>query len=92
MSFPIWIGSSKNLNKDTVTILDLSVGSALIDPVRDIDVKSISRRIDNKLEQEKVEIGIGRYDEARLIYTTEHYQNNESNLKEGRTIHLGYDV
>jgi 4-aminobutyrate aminotransferase-like enzyme len=39
-----------------------------------------------------VEVGIGRYDEARIIYTAESFRPVGRPYAEGRTVHLGIDV
>jgi 4-aminobutyrate aminotransferase-like enzyme len=44
------------------------------------------------MEEEKVSIAIGRYDEARLLYSSPLFGADPSPLEERRTIHLGMDL
>lgn len=82
-----------DLRKAPLTVLDLSVGSLLLgaDPAN-AQCASLSRLVDVALAQEGVEIGIGRYDEARLIYTSDLFAASANPTVERRTIHIGLDV
>lgn len=44
------------------------------------------------MDEAKVSIGVGRYDEARLLYTSPLFGADASPLEERRTIHLGMDL
>src|SRR3984893_4864843 len=74
-------------------VLDLSVGSQFLgaDP-RDSETPALTRKISEFMEEAKVSIGVGRYDEARLLYNSPLFGADASPLEERRTIHLGMDL
>ena len=74
-------------------VLDLSVGSEFLgaDP-RDSEAPALTRKISALMEEAKVSIGAGRYDEARLLYSSPLFGADASPLEERRTIHLGMDL
>ena len=74
-------------------VLDLSVGSEFLgaDP-RESETPALTRKISALMEEAKVSIGVGRYDEARLLYTSPLFGADASPLEERRTIHLGMDL
>jgi 4-aminobutyrate aminotransferase-like enzyme/Ser/Thr protein kinase RdoA (MazF antagonist) len=78
-------------------VLDLSVGSEFLgaEP-RESETPALTRKISALMEEAKVSISIGRYDEARLLYTSPLFgadANADPNpLEERRTIHLGMDL
>ena len=74
-------------------VLDLSVSSPLTgspdkqaDPVKSAD--AWFRRI----RRAGAQIGVGRYNEPRIVYTADHYQSPNNEFDESRTIHLGIDL
>ena len=74
---------------------DLSVGSEFLgaDP-RSSEAPALTSKIFDRMKDARVPIGVGRYDEPRLLYTAPlfHAENgSESPLAERRTIHLGMD-
>ncbi len=74
-------------------IFDLSVGSRELGNLVELsDVESFTRRLFDRMKDAKSSVGIGRYDEARLIYTGDQYKSEGNNGPEWRTIHLGLDV
>jgi 4-aminobutyrate aminotransferase-like enzyme/Ser/Thr protein kinase RdoA (MazF antagonist) len=82
------IGSKLDVSNSIV--LDLSVGSNDVEsPLQLADHQSFGDLIARKLKTAEVEIGIGRYNEPRLIYSGEQYlePGNES-----RTVHLAVDI
>lgn len=74
-------------------VLDLSVGSEFLgaDP-RDSETPALTRKISALMEEAKVSIGVGRYNEARLLYMSPLFGVDASPLEERRTIHLGMDL
>jgi 4-aminobutyrate aminotransferase-like enzyme/Ser/Thr protein kinase RdoA (MazF antagonist) len=74
-------------------VFDLSVGSTMLgaDPAN-AEVHSLTRTILDRMEHERVAIGIGRFNEARLLYTTPQYGGDNAHGTERRTIHLGLDL
>ncbi|MCJ7682430.1 MAG: aminotransferase class III-fold pyridoxal phosphate-dependent enzyme, partial [Candidatus Aminicenantes bacterium] len=74
-------------------VFDLSVGSPLfVRPGLTDDPEVFGRILKRQMDEEKAQIGIGRYNEARLMYTSSIFSTGESELDESRTIHLGIDV
>ena len=74
-------------------VLDLSVGSELLgaDPGNS-ETPGLAREISALTEDAKISVAIGRYDEARLLYTSPLFGTDASPLEERRTIHLGMDL
>jgi 4-aminobutyrate aminotransferase-like enzyme/Ser/Thr protein kinase RdoA (MazF antagonist) len=73
-------------------VFDFSVGSKFLgaDPAT-ADPAAISARIFEEVKRAGASVGIGRYDEARAIYTSVLFGSG-SPVDEGRTIHLGIDL
>lgn len=74
-------------------ILDLGVGSLELGNNHEFDqTATFDRKIKRILEDAGTELGIGKYDEIRPVYTTDAYevQSNEGPI--WRTLHLGIDV
>jgi 4-aminobutyrate aminotransferase-like enzyme/Ser/Thr protein kinase RdoA (MazF antagonist) len=80
---------------DAVAVLDLSVGSLDIANVREVQsLEAFSALVDRRtgLGQESARVGIGRYDEARLVYVTDLFRHVNNWEVENRTVHIGLDV
>lgn len=76
-----------------VHVFDLSVGSTLLgaDPAS-AEVHRFTRALFQKMEAAHALIGIGRYDEARLLYTGAVFGGDSPASTDRRTIHLGLDL
>jgi 4-aminobutyrate aminotransferase-like enzyme/Ser/Thr protein kinase RdoA (MazF antagonist) len=74
-------------------VFDLSVGSEFLsaDP-RNSETSVLASTIVDALRQENAAVGVGRYNEARLLYTSPLFGAEASPLEERRTIHLGMDL
>lgn len=74
-------------------ILDLSVGSALaqVEFLRP-ELSQDSESPIGSLDSPHREMMIGRYDEARLVYSTPQFSVDSDELPEQRTVHLGIDL
>lgn len=74
-------------------IIDLSVDTPLLGagPERE-DAGVMAEIIFRKMEASGSVIGIGGYDEARLIYTSEAFRVETDTAPEYRTVHLGLDL
>ncbi|MHA1907188.1 MAG: aminotransferase class III-fold pyridoxal phosphate-dependent enzyme [Candidatus Thorarchaeota archaeon] len=71
-------------------IIDLSVGSYDYgNPEEVSDPAQFIPLVEKKLKQENVTLGLGRYDEARMIYAGLQYSSEENS--ESRTIHIALD-
>jgi 4-aminobutyrate aminotransferase-like enzyme/Ser/Thr protein kinase RdoA (MazF antagonist) len=96
-----WIGAQEkrgthvieaDLRTAPVHVFDLSVGSTLLGAdVANGEVQALTRRLFQKMEAAHASIGVGRYDEARLLYTSPLFGAEASLMEERRTIHLGMD-
>jgi 4-aminobutyrate aminotransferase-like enzyme/Ser/Thr protein kinase RdoA (MazF antagonist) len=74
-------------------IFDLSIGSREIGNMAEVfDVEQFTRNLFGRMRAANSAVGIGRYNEARPIYTSEHYRLEGNNGPEWRTIHIGLDV
>jgi 4-aminobutyrate aminotransferase-like enzyme/Ser/Thr protein kinase RdoA (MazF antagonist) len=84
-----------DLHTAPTIVFDLSVGSEFLgaDP-RASETFALASNIFDRMKEAGVPIGIGRYNEPRLLYTSPLFAaNNETAnpLTERRTIHLGVD-
>jgi 4-aminobutyrate aminotransferase-like enzyme/Ser/Thr protein kinase RdoA (MazF antagonist) len=82
-----------DLRHDPVAVLDLSVGSTLLgSDVLTGSVEHFSKILFDHLAEHGVQVGIGRYNEGRAIYTSPAFALFASPTAERRTIHLGIDI
>ena len=74
-------------------VFDLSVGSAFLgaDP-REAETAPLTDRIFGDMKSAAVRVGIGRYDEPRLLYSSPLFGGSNNPTDERRTIHLGLDL
>jgi 4-aminobutyrate aminotransferase-like enzyme len=82
-----------DLGTAPLRVFDLSVGSTLLgaDPAN-AEAQSLTRTIFDTMESEKISIGVGRYGEARLLYSSPLFGSDSDPTQERRTIHLGLDL
>ncbi|MEE4112871.1 MAG: aminotransferase class III-fold pyridoxal phosphate-dependent enzyme, partial [Desulfobacteraceae bacterium] len=74
-------------------IIDLSVGTSLIGAdAKKADAQAMTRLIFREMEDAGHAIGIGRYNEARVIYTADAFKVETDTAPEYRTVHLGLDL
>ena len=75
------------------TMIDLSVSTPLLGagPEKG-DEKAMTRIIFREMEDAGSALGIGRYDEARVIYTAPAFKVETDTAPEYRTVHLGLDL
>ena len=74
-------------------IFDLSVASPLVhgDPEKNTE-PHITKRIWHEMEAAGVKAAIGRYDEARMIYTSPLFVKGDGLTEEHRVVHIGMDL
>jgi 4-aminobutyrate aminotransferase-like enzyme/Ser/Thr protein kinase RdoA (MazF antagonist) len=74
-------------------VLDLSVGSPMLgaDPAA-LETPALTETVWRAMKAAGVEVGVGRYDEARPIYTGAAFATGERPTDEHRTIHQGIDL
>jgi 4-aminobutyrate aminotransferase-like enzyme/Ser/Thr protein kinase RdoA (MazF antagonist) len=74
----------------TSIFFDLSVGSPdFSDPEELADTEAFTAKIFARMKAAGARVGIGRYNEARLLYTSDVFKSNDG---ERRTIHIGIDL
>jgi 4-aminobutyrate aminotransferase-like enzyme/Ser/Thr protein kinase RdoA (MazF antagonist) len=74
-------------------VLDVSVGSPVFEsPADATDTARMTERLFGLVREAGAPAGIGRYDEARLIYATDAYAAAGGEHPERRTVHLAIDV
>ena len=74
-------------------VFDLSVGSRLLgaDPAA-LETAALTETLWREMKAAGVDVGVGRYDEARPIYTTAAFASGGRPTDEHRTVHLGIDL
>lgn len=73
--------------------LDLSVGSHLLGSDQEaLSEGRLTRIIQDELQRNRANIGVGRYLEPRLLYATELFSEGYGPDEERRTVHLGVDL
>jgi len=76
-------------------VFDLSVGSPEFrTPAETLDTAAMTPRLFSKMREAGTNVGIGRYDEARLVYGGDAFASASSGGEhpERRTIHIALDV
>ena len=74
-------------------VFDLSVGSpAFASPDAATDTPALTAKLFGAMRGKGATIGIGRYDEARLLYTSEAFAGTGGEHPERRTVHLAIDI
>jgi len=74
-------------------VFDLSVGSTEISSWPEAgSMKTLAALLFGRMAEAKARVGIGRYDEARRIYTEDMYKSEANDGFEWRTVHLGIDL
>ena len=78
---------------DATLIFDLSVGSPDMENLDTLaDAKDWSARLLGQMAETGAQLGVGRYDEARMCYTGDAFANSGGERPERRTVHLGVDL
>jgi 4-aminobutyrate aminotransferase-like enzyme/Ser/Thr protein kinase RdoA (MazF antagonist) len=74
-------------------VLDLGVGSLLLgaDPAA-AEAEPMARAVFGAMEQAGAPVGVGRYDEARALYSSTLFGGPLDPREERRTVHLGIDL
>ncbi len=74
-------------------VFDLSVSSPLLgaDP-RSTETSTLTETLRREMKNAGASVGVGRYDEARLLYVSPLFGQGEAPTDERRTIHLGVDL
>lgn len=82
-----------DLRREPCHVLDLSVSSTFLgaDP-RNSEFGKLTEAIENEMKRANAAIGVGRYDEPRLLYTSALFGNSKNPTDERRTVHMGIDL
>jgi 4-aminobutyrate aminotransferase-like enzyme/Ser/Thr protein kinase RdoA (MazF antagonist) len=74
-------------------VLDLSAGSVFLgaDP-RASECAALTTKILEHMARKNISVAVGRYNEARLLYSSPLFGANGNSMEERRTIHLGMDL
>jgi len=81
------------LDENNVTVLDLGPASPLFERQDHwTDMEALGSRLQAEISRAGARAGIGRYNEARLIYASPVFRPAHDPHAEGRTVHLGVDV
>ncbi|MBO0723952.1 MAG: aminotransferase class III-fold pyridoxal phosphate-dependent enzyme [Blastocatellia bacterium] len=74
-------------------VLDLGVSSLLVSgDERENTEPKLTARVFGAMAEAGVGIGVGRYDEARMLYTSPLFASSDAVTGERRAIHLGIDL
>jgi|SRR5579859_2032682 len=82
-----------DLRVANLMVFDLSVGSLETGNLEEMsDAAYFTRRLFDRMQAANTTVGIGRYNEARLIYTSDLFKVAGNEGSEWRTVHIGLDV
>ena len=82
-----------DLRKAPRVVFDLSVGSSFLGANPEASkTEALTEKIFGEMKRAGVQVGVGRYDEARLLYTSALFGGINYAAEERRTIHLGIDL
>ena len=82
-----------DLRAARTVIFDLSIGSRELGTLADVaDLALFNRHVFERMRAVVTNVGIGRYNEARPIYSGEQYKMAGNDGPEWRTIHIGLDL
>lgn len=82
-----------DLRTEPSVVLDLSVGSTFLgaNPTTS-DPADLTAAIHSELQKTSARVAVGRYDEARLLYSAPQFAASKNPTDERRTVHLGIDL
>lgn len=82
-----------DLRGDAAVVVDLSVGSLEITNSLVVErLPAFCAMVDEVVAREGGSAGIGRYDEARLVYVSDLFRHVSNWEEENRTVHIGLDI
>lgn len=82
-----------DLRTEPVLVFDLSFGSPLIANLDNpADTAAFTETLFAAMKRAGVQVGVGRYNEARPIYTAAAFAMTTNELPERRTVHLAIDL
>lgn len=82
-----------DLRSEPCLVFDLSVSSTFLGAnPQSAETPALTAAIERELARAGVGVGVGRYDEARLLYTSTMFAGGDRDVDERRTVHLGVDL
>ncbi len=82
-----------DLKTANVEMLDLSFGSRELGNLAELDdTAALTRNLFDRLRRAGASVGIGRYNEARPLYTSDIFKSEGNDGPQWRTVHLGLDL
>ena len=87
------IGPVVDAPLDRAVVFDLSVGSPLFaTPAETTDTPAMTAKLFAAMRARGTPVGIGRYDEARLLYMSDAFAGSGGEHPERRTVHVAIDI
>lgn len=87
------IGPIVEADLSDAIVFDLSVGSPVFaSPAEATDTTAMTAKLFGALHARGAKLGIGRYDEARLLYVSDAFAGSQGEHPERRTVHLALDL
>jgi 4-aminobutyrate aminotransferase-like enzyme/Ser/Thr protein kinase RdoA (MazF antagonist) len=82
-----------NLRSAPCYVMDLSVSSTFLGAgPQNAETPKLTEAIESELTRANAAVGLGRYDEPRLLYTSALFGSSDNPTDERRTVHLGVDL
>jgi 4-aminobutyrate aminotransferase-like enzyme/Ser/Thr protein kinase RdoA (MazF antagonist) len=82
-----------DLRTEPLVVFDLSIGSPLLHgDTRENSEPELTGRLQELMNEGDLNIGVGRYDEARYLYIDQAFESDDDASDEFRTVHLGIDL
>lgn len=83
----------EDLRTEPCHVLDLSVASTFLGAnPQNRETPALTEAIERELKQSSAAVGVGRYDEPRLLYTSALFGKSGNPTDERRTVHIGIDL
>ncbi|MFX1341548.1 MAG: aminotransferase class III-fold pyridoxal phosphate-dependent enzyme [Promethearchaeota archaeon] len=82
-----------DLHTESLVVLDLSVGSLEYGSLSEIqETQCFTKMAVNRIEEAGAKIGVGRYNEPRILHLTKEESRVQFDISEAPTIHLGLEL
>lgn len=82
-----------DLRTEPVLVFDLSIGSPLVANLENpTDTAAFTATLFAEMKRAGVAVGVGRYNEPRLLYAADAFAMTTNELPERRTVHLAIDL
>jgi 4-aminobutyrate aminotransferase-like enzyme/Ser/Thr protein kinase RdoA (MazF antagonist) len=82
-----------NLHDSHPLVFDLGVGSQMLGgDGAGADTGAVTKKMFEQMQSADAGVGVGRYNEARLVYTAGQFEVQTDEMPESRTVHLGLDL